>query len=51
MLYKLTIADNGTKDLEPLPFLDFADLGKIEKDIVRETSWKPFGGNALVLFP
>ena len=33
MLYKLTIADNGSKDLEPLPFLDFADLGKIEKDL------------------
>lgn len=33
MLYKLTIADSGTKDLEPLPFLDFADLGKIEKDL------------------
>ena len=33
MLYKLTIPDNGTKDLETLPFLDFADLGKIEKDL------------------
>ncbi len=33
MLYKLTIADNGTKDLESLPFLDFADRGKIEKDL------------------
>jgi hypothetical protein len=33
MLYKLTIADGGTKDLEPLPFLDFAGLGKIEKDL------------------
>ena len=33
MLYKLTLADSGTKDLEPLPFLDFADLGKIEKDL------------------
>ncbi len=33
MLYKLTIAHNGAKDLEPLPFLDFADLGKIEKDL------------------
>jgi len=33
MLYKLKIAGDGIKDLEPLPFLDFADLGKIEKDL------------------
>ena len=33
MLYKLNIADDRSKDLEPLPFLDFADLGKIEKDL------------------
>ena len=33
MLYKLTIADEGIKDLEPLPYLDFADLGKMEKDL------------------
>ena len=24
---------NGSRDLEALPFLDFADLGKIEKDL------------------
>ncbi len=33
MLYKLTLADDQSKDLEPLPFLDFAELGKIEKDL------------------
>lgn len=30
MLYKLT---NQSKDIEPLPFLNFADLEKIEKDL------------------
>lgn len=35
MLFKLTIEGNGTKDLEPLPFLDFANLGKIEKDLEK----------------
>lgn len=33
MLYRLTLTDNKQKDLDPLPFLDFADLGKIEKDL------------------
>jgi hypothetical protein len=33
MLYKLNISDDKPKDLEPLSFLDFADLGKIEKDL------------------
>jgi hypothetical protein len=33
MLYKLKIVDGGANELEPLPFLDFADLGKIEKDL------------------
>ena len=33
MLYKLAIDNDGCKDLVPLPFLDFADLGKIEKDL------------------
>lgn len=32
MLYKLTTG-TGSRDLEALPFLDFADLGKIEKDL------------------
>jgi len=32
MLYKLTTGTRS-KDLEALPFLDFADLGKIEKDL------------------
>jgi hypothetical protein len=27
------MADGTPKDLEPLPFVDFADLGKIEKDL------------------
>ena len=33
MLYRLTVGNAGAKDLEPLPFLDFGDLGKIEKDL------------------
>jgi len=33
MLYKLANPDDQTKVLEPLPFLDFADLGKLEKDL------------------
>ncbi len=33
MLYKLTIGDDGSKELDPLPFLDFSELGKIEKDL------------------
>lgn len=33
MLYKLKTNIDGTKVLETLPFLDFADLGKIEKDL------------------
>ncbi|HEX2950931.1 MAG TPA: hypothetical protein VHV83_15415 [Armatimonadota bacterium] len=33
MLYKLTIAEIGSKDLEPVPFLDFANIGKLEKDL------------------
>ena len=33
MLYRLTMTNDGTKDLEPLPYLDFADLGTIEKDL------------------
>ncbi len=33
MLYKLTVGNAGANDLEPLPFLDFADLGKVEKDL------------------
>ena len=33
MLYKLTIGSDNSKDLEPLAFLDFAALGKVEKDL------------------
>lgn len=33
MLYKLSAGTSRVNDLEPLPFLDFADLGKIEKDL------------------
>jgi hypothetical protein len=33
MLYKMRITDDRVKDLEALPFLDFAALGKIEKDL------------------
>lgn len=33
MLYKLLRNSGGFKGLEPLSFLDFADLGKIEKDL------------------
>jgi hypothetical protein len=32
LLYKIGDA-NGTKTLEPLEFLDFADLGNLEKDL------------------
>lgn len=35
MLYRLLQGDDGSEDLEPLPFLDFADLGKIEQDLER----------------
>jgi hypothetical protein len=33
MLYRLTNSHDGSKDLEPLEFLDFAALGKVEKDL------------------
>lgn len=33
MLYKLTIDSDSSKGLEPLAFLDFAALGKVEKDL------------------
>ena len=33
MLYRFTVGNAGAKDLKPLPFLDFGDLGKIEKDL------------------
>jgi len=33
MLYKLTRSENVFGNLEPLSFLDFADLGKLEKDL------------------
>ena len=33
MLYKLKGSDHNITDLEPLSFLDFADLGKYEKDL------------------
>ncbi len=33
MLYRLTNAQDGSKELEPLAFLDFAALGKVEKDL------------------
>jgi hypothetical protein len=33
VLYKLTKSGDVFGNLEPLPFLDFADLGKLEKDL------------------
>lgn len=33
MLYKLITSEEGGKKIEPIPFLDFAQLGKIEKDL------------------
>lgn len=33
MLYKLTKSENVFTNLEPLPFLDFSELGKLEKDL------------------
>lgn len=33
MLYKLTLDDNNPNGLEPLPFYDFSQLSKIEKDL------------------
>jgi hypothetical protein len=33
MLYELTIGGDSPKELEPLPFLDFSDLGRVEKDL------------------
>ena len=33
MLYKIGNVDISIKDLEPLPFLDLAQLGKMEKDL------------------
>jgi hypothetical protein len=33
MLYKLLRIDNAFGNLEPLPFLDFSELGKLEKDL------------------
>lgn len=33
MLYKISKNENSADSLEPLPFLDFADLGKLEKDL------------------
>jgi hypothetical protein len=33
MLYKLTLGDSNPNALEPLPFFDFSQLSKIEKDL------------------
>ncbi|HTY24735.1 MAG TPA: hypothetical protein VMC85_16500 [Desulfomonilaceae bacterium] len=33
MLYRLTTAQNVFSNLEPLPFLDFSEVGKLEKDL------------------
>jgi hypothetical protein len=33
MLYKLLMTNSAFGDLEPLPFLNFSDLGKLEKDL------------------
>lgn len=33
MLYKLPIISGVIKDIEPMPYLDFADVGKLEKDL------------------
>lgn len=33
MLYKLTLDDSNPNGLEPLPFYDFSQLSKIEKDL------------------
>lgn len=33
MLYKLTLDENRPNEIEPIPFLDFSQLTKIEKDL------------------
>ena len=33
MLYKLNIGGNRSVKLEPLPFMDYANLDKLEKDL------------------